>query len=59
MPALIGSIVLLALLLVGFLIPYIGIVWAHVPMSISEIFKGLIKELREAVERKIHENHHM
>lgn len=59
MPALIVLIVLLAMLLFGFLIPYIGIVWTHVPMPISEIIMGLIKELREAAERKIHENHHM
>ena len=59
MPALIVLIVLLAMLLFGFLIPYIGIVWTHAPMSISEIIMGLIKELREAAERIIHENHHM
>ena len=59
MPALIVSIVLLAMLLFGFLIPYIGIVWTHAPLPISEIIMGLIKELREAAERKIHENHHM
>ena len=59
MPALIVLIVLLAMLLFGFLIPYIGIVWTHAPMPISEIIMGLIKELREAAERKIHENHHM
>lgn len=59
MPALIVSIVLLALLLVGLLIPYIGIVWTHAPMPISEIIMGLINELRQAAERKIHEDHNM
>ena len=59
MPALITSIILLALLLVGFLIPYIGIVWTHAPIPISEIIMGLINELRQAAERKIHEDHHM
>ena len=58
-PAIILILLVLATVLLLFWIPYIGIIWTHCPMPVSEIVRGLIKELREAAERIIHENHHM
>jgi len=50
---------ILAIMVTAFWIPYAGRMWMHYPLTFSDIIQGLIKELREAVERNNYGNHHM
>ena len=57
-PVIMRILLVLATVLL-FWMPHIGIIWSHCPHADLGFARGLIKELRKAAERIIHENHHM